>query len=60
MNCTHWRAATSAARQRLRWGGDQVLSVAGRYQLVVDETGNSDRIEFRMVHPDGEVGTAIR
>lgn len=35
--------------QRLRWDGDQVLSEAGRYQLVVvDEAGNSDRIEFRL------------
>lgn len=38
--------------QRLRWDGDQVLSVAGRYQLVVvDEAGNSDRIEFRLENP---------
>jgi len=43
--------------QRLRWDGDQVLSEAGRYQLVVvDGAGNSDRIEFRMVHPDGVAG----
>jgi penicillin-binding protein 1C len=35
--------------QRLRWDGDQVVSKAGRYQLVVvDEAGNSDRIEFRL------------
>ncbi len=47
--------------QRLRWDGDQVLSVAGRYQLVVvDEAGNSDRIEFRVVHPDGDAGTITR
>lgn len=38
--------------QRLRWDGDQVLSEAGRYQLVVvDEAGNSDRIEFRLENP---------
>ena len=38
--------------QRLRWDGDQVLSKAGRYQLVVvDEAGNSDRIEFRLENP---------
>lgn len=38
--------------QRLRWDGDQVLSAAGRYQLVVvDEAGNSDRIEFRLENP---------
>ncbi|WP_421189340.1 penicillin-binding protein 1C [Aeromonas enteropelogenes] len=38
--------------QRLRWDGDQVLSKAGRYQLVVvDEVGNSDRIEFRLENP---------
>ncbi len=38
--------------QRLRWDGDQVLSRAGRYQLVVvDEAGNSDRIEFRLENP---------
>ena len=30
----------------------QVLSEAGRYQLVVvDEAGNSDRIEFRLENP---------
>ena len=47
--------------QRLRWDGDQVLSVAGRYQLVVvDEAGNSDRIEFRVVHPDSDAGTITR
>lgn len=38
--------------QRLRWDGDQVVSKAGRYQLVVvDEAGNSDRIEFRLENP---------
>ncbi len=38
--------------QRLRWDGDQVLSKAGRYQLVVvDEAGNSDRVEFRLENP---------
>ncbi|MGY3909328.1 penicillin-binding protein 1C [Aeromonas piscicola] len=38
--------------QRLRWDGDQVLSEAGRYQLVVvDEAGNSDRVEFRLENP---------
>ncbi len=38
--------------QRLRWDGDQVLSEAGLYQLVVvDEAGNSDRIEFRLENP---------
>ncbi|MGY6037528.1 penicillin-binding protein 1C [Aeromonas sp. AE23HZ002T15] len=38
--------------ERLRWDGDQVLSAAGRYQLVVvDEAGNSDRIEFRLENP---------
>ncbi|MGQ4655572.1 penicillin-binding protein 1C [Aeromonas enteropelogenes] len=38
--------------QRLRWDGDQVLSKTGRYQLVVvDEAGNSDRIEFRLENP---------
>ena len=47
--------------QRLRWDGDQVLSVAGRYQLVVvDEAGNSDRIEFRVVHPDSDASTITR
>jgi membrane carboxypeptidase/penicillin-binding protein PbpC len=38
--------------QRLRWDGDRVLSEAGRYQLVVvDEAGNSDRVEFRLENP---------
>lgn len=38
--------------KRLRWDGDQVLSEAGRYQLVVvDEAGNSDRVEFRLENP---------
>ncbi|MGL6052959.1 MAG: penicillin-binding protein 1C, partial [Aeromonas salmonicida] len=38
--------------QRLRWDGDQILSKAGRYQLVVvDEAGNSDRVEFRLENP---------
>ncbi|VFB11044.1 penicillin-binding protein 1C [Aeromonas salmonicida] len=38
--------------RRLRWDGDQVLSKAGRYQLVVvDEAGNSDRVEFRLENP---------
>ncbi|WP_409241384.1 penicillin-binding protein 1C [Aeromonas salmonicida] len=47
--------------QRLRWDGDQVLSKAGRYQLVVvDEAGNSDRVEFRVVHPDHDASLLAR